>query len=219
MKSILQLTLSLTLICAIAGASLAFVNNRTAAPKAAAQASRKARNMMMVMEGASSFSEPVVTGRSEYYEAYGESGELVGYVAEGSDPNGFGGEIRILVGITPEGRLTGVLVSSANETPGIGSRVCQRETRRSLWDVLKGRQEQAAKGLPPNKYLDRYTGCQLGSEPFVFGRQYGGIKTLKPVSGATISSAAVLNAVNAIRASFADAQKQLPKSANLQEEK
>jgi electron transport complex protein RnfG len=50
------------------------------------------------------------------------SGELVGFCVSVS-PSGFGGNIDMIVGVDPEGRVVGVEITALSETPGLGSKV------------------------------------------------------------------------------------------------
>lgn len=57
-------------------------------------------------------------------------GEPVAVVLEPVAPGGYGGPIRLLVGIAPDGTLLGVRVVQHRETPGLGDAV---EARKSDW--------------------------------------------------------------------------------------
>ena len=61
-----------------------------------------------------------------YYKAVNGE-ELVGYAIE-SSVSGFGGELKVLVGFTPDGKIfdTDVLVN--NETPGLGAKCAEKES-------------------------------------------------------------------------------------------
>lgn len=58
------------------------------------------------------------------------SGEPVGVVLEAVAPEGYGGDIDLLIGISAEGVLTGVRVTRHKETPGLGDYI---EASRSAW--------------------------------------------------------------------------------------
>ncbi len=209
MKEILKLTLSLTFICAIAGAALAFVSQKTAAPREAARIAQRSDKMKMLLpEEATMVQEIFVEDGVTFFAGQNATGENVAYCAEGSDPNGFGGEIKILMGFTPDGTITGVMVSENSETPGIGSRACNRVERRSLWDLFKKEEDTTKttrKFLPPNAYLDSFNTYTLVGE-FQFGIQESEERVnglVMPVSGATVSSTAIRNAANRISAAAA----------------
>ena len=53
---------------------------------------------------------------------YDENGSVVGYVLLGT-AKGYGGDVTAVVGMTPEGKITGVVVKAPDETPGLGANV------------------------------------------------------------------------------------------------
>ncbi|MBR4125353.1 MAG: FMN-binding protein [Victivallales bacterium] len=205
MKEILKLTLSLTLICAIAGAALAFVSQKTAEPREKARLAQRDAKMKLLLPTEATvvkklFSEDGIT----FFEATDTNGKLIAYCAEGYDPNGFGGEIKVLVGLESNGVIRGVMVSENSETPGIGSRACNREKSKSFWSLFHKSDDDINEGnsLPSNSYLDSFNANVLVGE-FQFGRQTGEKRVnglVMPISGATISSTAIRNAVNRISA-------------------
>ena len=91
----------------------------------------------------------------------------IGYVAEVT-ANGFGGAIDMVVGVNPEGMVTGVSIINDAETPNVGSKVVGDQT-----------------------VLDQFIG--LGGEITVNGGDNG----FDVVSGATVSTNAVAAGVNA----------------------
>ncbi len=58
------------------------------------------------------------------------NGQVSGVILEASAPDGYAGEIRLLVGILPDGRVGGVRVAVHRETPGLGDYI---EIARSPW--------------------------------------------------------------------------------------
>jgi electron transport complex protein RnfG len=57
-------------------------------------------------------------------------GELTGVALEAIAANGYGGKIRLVMGIAPDGRLLGVRVVAHSETPGLGDYI---EIDKSDW--------------------------------------------------------------------------------------
>ena len=53
-----------------------------------------------------------------------KGGETVGYAVESQTKQGFGGTIRMMVGFDTEGRIINVNVLEQNETPGLGTKMC-----------------------------------------------------------------------------------------------
>lgn len=88
-------------------------------------------------------------------------------------PNGYSGNISLLVGVAADGKLTGVRVLSHQETPGLGDKI---EARKSDW-------------------IEQFAGLSLGNPPrddWAVERE-GGV--FDAFTGATITPRAVLDAV------------------------
>ncbi|MGQ0286749.1 electron transport complex subunit RsxG [Pasteurellaceae bacterium 22721_9_1] len=58
------------------------------------------------------------------------AGKKTAYLVESTAPDGYSGNIRLLMGITPQGEVLGVRVLEHKETPGLGDKI---ETRVSNW--------------------------------------------------------------------------------------
>ncbi len=200
MKAILKLIFSLGLICFASGAVLVFVNNKVQEPcRAAAQAALN-ESLILVMP-ASAVEMKAVEGVDvedvTFFKGCDKDGKVVGYAAEGIGNGGFGGNIKVIVGMTLEGKVIGVMVSEHSETPGLGTKVTDRKLRKSFWDVIRGKSSDVT--FPPNAYLDSFSGRPMSD--FVSPKKLVDAG-LSPVSGATYSSYAVYNAVNKISDSF-----------------
>lgn len=114
-------------------------------------------------------------GTTETLTAYRarRNGQPVGVLFPVVAPNGYSGEIRLLVGISADGTLTGVRVLQHRETPGLGDKI---ETRRSDWiEQFRG---LTISQPPKNQWAVRKDGGQFDS-----------------FTGATITPRAVVTAV------------------------
>lgn len=103
------------------------------------------------------------------------SDELQGVVLPVTTGQGYSGEIRLVIGLDTEGRITGVRVTQHQETPGLGDRI---EARKSDW-------------------IEQFAGHSLTAPPeggWAVDRDGGGVDAL---TGATISSRAVVEALHA----------------------
>ena len=104
-------------------------------------------------------------------QAVDASGAAVGYVVSSTSKDGFGGEVKLSVGINGEGKVTGIAFLSLAETPGLGMN--------ATGDEFKGQfAGKNAEALAVTK-----TGFPAENE-------------IQAMSGATITSEAVTNAVN-----------------------
>jgi electron transport complex protein RnfG len=100
-------------------------------------------------------------------------GEPVAAILETDAPEGYSGSIRLLVAVTPDGRLLGVRVLEHHETPGLGDAI---EERKSGW-ILS------------------FTGRSLGDPPSERWRVRKDGGDFDQFTGATVTPRAVVAAV------------------------
>ena len=193
MKGMIKDALILFAITLIAGLMLGVVNDITKEP--IAQQEQKAKNeaCQNVFAVADSFEaqeladsaqiEQVLTDAGisgadidELMAAKDASGALLGYVITVTDHEGYGGDIQFSIGITNEGTLNGISLLSISETAGLGMRA---------GEVLVP--QFADKNV--SKFTYTKTGATADSE-------------IDAISGATITTNAVVNGVNAGLAYF-----------------
>lgn len=70
-----------------------------------------------------------LTGIQKIYFAK-KDGQISAYAYETTAPDGYSGNIRLLVGLTPQGEVLGMRVIEHHETPGLGDKI---ELRISNW--------------------------------------------------------------------------------------
>lgn len=121
----LRIVLTLCLITAVVGALLALVNGLTK-DKIAENAQEAMNQAVAAIFGTCEASElsgdydGPVTG--VYRVTAG--GEALGFCVYVT-PNGYGGAVELMVGLTPEGKVAGISVVSHGETPNIGTKVLE----------------------------------------------------------------------------------------------
>ena len=124
---------------------------------------------------------PGLESPSTLYRAR-RGGKPVALLADVTTPNGYSGDIRLLVGIAPDGEVLGVRVLDHRETPGLGDAI---ERQRSDWiEQFRDR----SLGAPP---ADQWAADKRGG-------------TFDTLSSATITSSAVIQAVKNVLAWYAD---------------
>ena len=179
-KDMFKLGLNLLIISAIAALLLAFTNNVTADTIAKRNEQANAEARKLVLESAQDFEEvkDAKTDNSkgvkvsEIYEAKDASGHTVGYTLKVL-PSGYGGTIELMVGIdSANGQVSGINVVSNSETAGLGAKATDPE------------------------FSDQYKGKPL-EELSVLKNGTPGDTEIKAISGATITSTAVTNGVDA----------------------
>ncbi len=125
-SSLKNMLLVLTLVCAVATAILAYVNNLTTAPIAESAAKTLNEAIKEVApefdNNPSTEAQNVTTPAGEFVVYPASKGGVSVGAAVKSKTNGFGGDLEILVGFTTDGTINGYSILKTNETPGLGSK-------------------------------------------------------------------------------------------------
>ncbi len=193
------LTVSLALIAGIAAALLGWIYQLTLDPIAAAlQAKTNAALVEVMPEFNNQPAQEAVEKNGVTFYIGRKDGQIIGFAGEIITPRGYNGEVTVLAGLDPNGSITTVLVTRQAETPGLGTVVCERKRPKTLSGLLKGVKET---GLPPNAILDQLSGRRVsaGDEEWMVKKDGG---EFDAVTGATITSRAVINAAYQIAHTF-----------------
>ena len=179
MKSMIKLGLTLLAICVVASFALGVTNEVTA--PVIEQRNIQANNELRQagLPDAKDFAQvkdSVYKGIgdgivAEINEGLDGSGEVVGYTVK-TLPSGYGGAIELMVGLSKDGKITGVKTGTMSETPGLGS-----------------------KAADPT-FIDQYKDKPTSALEVVKGSASGD-NQIQAISGATITSTAVTNGFNA----------------------
>ena len=183
MNKIIKNTVILTLITLIAGICLGAVYEITKEPIAQAQDAAKKEAWQQVFPDADvNDFELVDVDQKAADKAIKDLGVKAtidevctvgeeGYVVTATDKEGYGGDIKITVGITADGTINGISILSISETAGLG----MKATEPAFYEQYQGKQ----------------------AEKFVVSKDGGDGEPIDALSGATITSRAVTGAVNA----------------------
>lgn len=165
-KAILKPALTLFVICLVVTALLAGTNllTKDQIAKQALLTAEESRKVVLADADAFEVSGGYYTGTA--------GGTVVGYVFE-TEAKGYGGTVKVMTGISADGKITGVVILEHGETPGLGANA----ERASFTDQYKQTAPEGGVTLVKNK-----------------APAEGEVEAL---TGATITSRAVTNAVNA----------------------
>ena len=187
-KRIPKPVIALTIIALIAGVALSGVFSVTEKQIAANEEAKKLASFKVVYENAEfrpneSLNEKVTdlganyangkfgsTDIEEVFEAVDSEGNVIGYVFSIANRNAYNPPVKLALGITADGTVTKIAFIEMNETPGKGDH----------W------LEDANKDQFTNRKVDSFV---LNGDKSTDG--------IDAVSGATVTSKAVVNAVNA----------------------
>ena len=129
--------LSLTAIALVAAAALALMNAVTEEPIKVAKQNKVNKAIENVLKQVDengktldsidykTLKDTIVKADGEEmvcHLAYNAEGEYAGAAVETSDPNGFGGTLKVMVGFDKDGNVYGYSILESNETPGLGAK-------------------------------------------------------------------------------------------------
>ena len=190
-KAFMKDALILFAITLVSGICLGFVYDITKGPIEQATIAANNKTYQQVLSTASSFadmegSEAAVADLNasgalasfggvaveSVLEGTDASGAVVGYVINSLSNDSYGGAVKVSVGLDADGVIAGVGIREINDTPGLG---------------LKAKEPD---------FLNQYTGKQVDSL-VVTKTGASADHEIDSISGATITSDAVTNAVNA----------------------
>lgn len=173
MREIATLTAKLLLICVIVAGLLAFVNSVTQPIIALNEEITFQKSMQEVLDSSDKFEKIDATEHTFENGVTLNSvhkGNNGGYVVSATCSEGYGGDIEVMVGITPQLEIEKVLILSMSETPGLGARANSPD------------------------FLNQFTGSTKGIEVIKNSQPHH--NRISALSGATITSKAVTKAVN-----------------------
>lgn len=104
-------------------------------------------------------------------------GNVLGYVFQMCEANGYGGDISFMVGIKKDHTVNGISILSINETAGLGMNAT----------------EESFTGQFKNKQVDAFTYTKSGSTSD---------SEIDAISGATVTTKAMVNGTNACISAF-----------------
>ena len=175
--AIAKTAISLFLICAFAAGLVALVNSVTADTIAANTAAEENAAKSKVLEAAVSFEDVALADGGVGYIGKNADGATAGYVFT-TEASGYGGKLRVMTGFAPDGHVTGVAILSIEETPGLGMNA-KRES-----------------------FLNQFQNTD--GELSVIKNADPGQNEILAITSATITSRAMVKAVNAARAYYTE---------------
>lgn len=238
-ENVLVLVFALTFISALAAGILACTSYLTQKPRAAAALKETNAALLKLQPGFDNAPEqekvfvvdstsstdlsqakwellpgqPAEQGKANqvvFYPAK-RDGKLVSIIAKAVSPIGYGGNLTVMAALSPaDGAVRDVIVTSNNETPGLGDVVFNRSKELTLWGLLQGSgKKDDAKSLPPNRTLDFFNGKTYTPDQAAKWtvKKDGGDFLF--VTGATVSSRAVTYGVKKIEACYFDMKPKL----------
>lgn len=163
-NQLLRFGIILALICFVATLVLATTYEITK-PKIEKQlAQEEEKALKEIMPEADSFAAKSIGG-IDYFEALKEK-RLVGYCLK-IIGTGYNGYIRIIAGIDKNGIIKGIRILEQYETPGLGARIDEiKPGEKDPW-FLRQFKDKNAKAIEVKKDIDAITGATISSEAVI----------------------------------------------------
>lgn len=161
MKQLIKFGLILGSICLIATLVLAVTYEMTKPKIDAQRRAEEQAALNKIIPDAGSF-EAKKAGDIEYFEAL-KDGVSVGYCIKATG-SGYAGYIRMMVGIDPNGIIKGVRILEHQETPGLGSKIAETRPGEAEPHFLKQFRGKQAKTVTVRKDVDAITGATISSK-------------------------------------------------------
>ena len=172
-----RLIIVLTAICLVATMALARVYDITKGPIAEQERLRTVNAIKAVLPAFNNDidkdAQEVVVGRDKkerdikikFYTGKRDESP-VGVAFQVTAPDGYAGDISVLMGVTPEGKITGIEIISQRETPGLGNKILQEGWR----GEFKGRSLEDGPKLAVKKdggEIDQFSGATISPRAVV----------------------------------------------------
>jgi len=172
MKLVIHMLITLTIIGVVSGALLSEINS-WAAPKIEANRKAETERAIFVVQSDATKYEKIENVNFELYEVFDDNKNSLGYALP-YEGNGFQGKIRLIVGVNKDlTNILGLEVLEQVETPGLGTKVTETPFTNQFINLLVKPQIDWVKGVEP-------------SNP----------NEIQAITGATISSKAIVNIIN-----------------------
>ena len=198
-SSLLNMVLALTGVAVIMGGILAYVNHLTEGP-IAAQKSKTLNNGIKVVMCA----DDAVIAKVDTVRQNDAKGKELTYIilhtqnakkqdlgaAVVSTTNGFGGELRIIVGFDPEGKILGYALLDHTETPGLGAKADTWFKKGQKGDIIGKDPKEPLTVSKDGGQIDAITASTITSRAFLLAvnNAYNAFKATPSVDGQTGAS-------------------------------
>ena len=177
-STLVNMLLSLTAIALVAAAALAVMNAVTEEPIKVAKENKVKKAIADVLQQVDEKGQVVEAIKYETLKdvesdnavchlAYTAEGEYAGAAVETSDPNGFGGVLKVMVGFDKDGNVYGYSILESNETPGLGAKADKWFRKGSKGDIVGKSPATELKVVKDKGDVDAITGSTITSRAFL----------------------------------------------------
>ncbi len=165
LKDYIVPTAKLFIICLIATFLLGVTNAVTAPIIADLAIETEKKSRQVVFPEAVNFGEAdIAEDGTSVVAALDEAGNTIGYVVVNTE-KGYGGDMSIMTGVDLDGKVTGVNILSHSETAGLGANATSENFRNKFIGLIGG--ITVSKDKPGENSIDALTGATITSRAVV----------------------------------------------------
>ena len=195
-STLTNMVLALTGVAVIMGGILAYVNHLTEGPINAQKAKALADGIKTVM-----CVDNLTVNQTDTVQTKGPKGKDVTFIiyqtkdAHGKDlgaavetiANGFGGELKLLVGFAPDGKILGYTLLEHAETPGLGAKADKWFQKGEKGDIIGKTPEEPLTVSKDGGQVDAITASTITSRAFLLAvnSAYNAYKATPATDGET----------------------------------
>ena len=162
--SIFQIAMNLTVTCLVSGAIIAGTYFITAPVAAKTAAKIKTDAMKTLVSSAQTFTP--VKGKTEWFTAE-KDGKIIAYVVP-AESKGYGGAIKMLVSVTPQGKIIDYNILDSKETPGLGDNASKKPFE-SQFEGKVAKDLEVVKDATKVNNIQAMTGATISSKAVTKG--------------------------------------------------
>ena len=195
-STLTNMVLALTGVAVIMGGILAYVNHLTEGPINAQKAKALADGIKTVM-----CVDNLTVNQTDTVQTKGPKGKDVTFIiyqtqdAQGKDlgaavetiANGFGGDLKLLVGFAPDGKILGYTLLEHAETPGLGAKADKWFQKGEKGDIIGKSPAEPLAVSKDGGQVDAITASTITSRAFLFAvnSAYNAYKATPATDGET----------------------------------
>ncbi|MGB7569952.1 MAG: FMN-binding protein [Chitinivibrionales bacterium] len=200
MSEIIKLAVALAVVCIFSGIVIAFSHSSFEQQIEAQKLREEKEAVSQVFPPGARIIDTAGTAPlpARYWVCRKET-KTIGY-AFALENRGHSGIIRYIVGIDTLGRITGMKILLQSETPGLGARIEEPASEKSLWNAFGGGVHKDGlpwfteqfNGINASKPLSVSSAVEWPSLPDTIKREFTGSNTVSAITGATVSTRAIV---------------------------
>ena len=214
MKQILHLTATLTIIAALAGISIGYMNSKTSPLIAEQKKNNETSALTSLFPEGTSIEEKKFFSQglkdTITFWVGTQNDTTIGYALKGGK-SGYSSVISFLVALTPTNEILGLSILSQAETPGLGSRVMEVVSTSTFWSALFSFSKKSVEQVPAQPWFqEQFIHLSLANPlEILTNAEWHTLSTeqqkelqkknqVTAITGATISTKAVCNGLETV---------------------